>query len=71
MGKLYTEASSLRTLKIMPRNFNEIVRSWIRLPGSIPDSSDTVEYCIGAADEAVLKKVDKYPGQNDCKKTKI
>ncbi len=25
------ETSSLRTLKIMPRNLNEIVRSWIRL----------------------------------------
>ncbi len=25
------ETSSLRTLKIMPRNLNDIVRSWIRL----------------------------------------
>ncbi len=29
MKILYTETSSLRTLKILPRNFNEIVRSWI------------------------------------------
>jgi hypothetical protein len=28
---MYTETSSLITLKIMPRNLNEIVRSWIRL----------------------------------------
>ncbi len=28
---MYTETSSLRTLKMMPRNLNEIVRSWIRL----------------------------------------
>jgi hypothetical protein len=28
---LDTETSSLRTLKIMPRNLNEVVRSWIRL----------------------------------------
>ncbi len=27
----YPETSSLRTLKIKPRNLNEIVRSWIRL----------------------------------------
>ncbi len=30
---MYMETTSLRTLKIMPRNFNEIVRSWIRLQG--------------------------------------
>jgi hypothetical protein len=29
--EIYTEASSLRTLKIMARNLNEIVRSEIRL----------------------------------------
>ncbi len=29
--KILTETSSLRTLKIIPRNLNEIVRSWIRL----------------------------------------
>jgi hypothetical protein len=28
MKTLYTEASSLRALKIMPRNLNEIVRSF-------------------------------------------
>ncbi len=28
--KLYTETSSLRTLKIMPKNLNEIVHSWIQ-----------------------------------------
>jgi hypothetical protein len=28
------------------------------------------ENCIGVADKAVLQKVDKYPGQNDCKKQK-
>ncbi len=28
---LYMETSSLRTLKIMPRNLNEILRSWIQL----------------------------------------
>ncbi len=28
---IHTETSSLRTPKIMPRNVNEIVRSWIRL----------------------------------------
>jgi hypothetical protein len=33
---LYTETSSLRTLKIMSRNLNEIVRSWIRLQGYFP-----------------------------------
>ncbi len=26
---LYTETSSLKTIRIMPRNLNEIVRSWI------------------------------------------
>ncbi len=31
MKKLYMETASLRTLKIMPRNLNEIVRSWILL----------------------------------------
>ncbi len=31
LKKIHTETSSLRTLKIMPRNLNEIVRSWIRL----------------------------------------
>ncbi len=31
MLTLDTETSSLRTLKIMPRNLNEIVRSWMRL----------------------------------------
>jgi hypothetical protein len=31
MLTLYTETSSMRTLKIMARNLNEIVRSWIRL----------------------------------------
>ncbi len=31
MSTLYTETSSLRTLKIMCRNLNEIVCSWIRL----------------------------------------
>ncbi len=31
MYTLYTEISNLRTLKIMPGNFNRIVRSWIRL----------------------------------------
>ncbi len=34
---MYTETSSLRTLKIMPRNLNEILSSWIRLK----------EYCNG------------------------
>ncbi len=29
------ETSNLKTLKIMPRNLNEIVRSWIRLQLSI------------------------------------
>ncbi len=28
---MYTETSSLRTLKIMPRNLDKIVHSWIRL----------------------------------------
>jgi hypothetical protein len=28
---LYTKTSNLRTLKIMPSNLNEILRSWIRL----------------------------------------
>ncbi len=32
VSKFYTETSSLRPLKIMPRNLNKIVRSWIRLP---------------------------------------
>jgi hypothetical protein len=31
METVYMETSSLRTLQIKPRNFNEIVRSWIRL----------------------------------------
>ncbi len=31
MLTLYTETSCLRTFKIMPRNLNEIVRSWILL----------------------------------------
>ncbi len=31
----HMETSSLRTLKIMPRNLNEIVRSWIRLQENI------------------------------------
>ncbi len=31
MKALYTETSSLRTLKIMPINLNEIVPSWILL----------------------------------------
>jgi hypothetical protein len=30
--------------QIMPRNLNEIVRSWIRLLGSIPASSDTLGF---------------------------
>ncbi len=29
--EIHTETSSLRTLKILPINLNEIVRSWIRL----------------------------------------
>ncbi len=29
--EIHTETSSLWTLKVMPRNLNEIVRSWIRL----------------------------------------
>ncbi len=29
--EIHTDASSLRTLKIMPINLNEIVRSWIWL----------------------------------------
>jgi len=29
--EIYAETLSLRTLKIMPRNLNEIRRSWIRL----------------------------------------
>ncbi len=29
--------------EIMPRNLNELARSWIRLLGSIPATSDTVE----------------------------
>ncbi len=29
--EIHTETSSLITFKIMPRNLNEIVRSWIRL----------------------------------------
>ncbi len=33
----YTDTSSLRTLKTMPRNLNETVRSWIRL------QSDTIK----------------------------
>ncbi len=32
---LYTETSSLRTLKIMPRTLNEIVSSWIHLLDSV------------------------------------
>jgi hypothetical protein len=39
MQTLYTETSSLRTLKIMPRNFNEIVRSSIRPQGSLYNCS--------------------------------
>jgi hypothetical protein len=31
MWTLYMETSSMITLKIMPRNLNELVRSWIRL----------------------------------------
>jgi hypothetical protein len=33
--EIHTETSILRTLKIMPRNLNEIVRSWIRLQYSM------------------------------------
>ncbi len=29
--RIHTETSSLRTVKIIPRNLNEIVHSWIRL----------------------------------------
>jgi hypothetical protein len=29
--EIHTETSSLKTLQIMPRNLNEIVRTWIRL----------------------------------------
>ncbi len=36
MSRLYTETSSLRTLKSMPRNLNEIVRSRIRLLDRFP-----------------------------------
>jgi hypothetical protein len=35
MQTLDTETSNLRSLKIMPRNLNEIVRSWTRLQGTI------------------------------------
>ncbi len=34
-GLRSTETSSLSSLKIMPRNLNEITRSWIRLQGSL------------------------------------
>jgi hypothetical protein len=34
VSRLWPETSSLRTLKIMPRNLNEIVCSWIRRPVS-------------------------------------
>jgi hypothetical protein len=44
-----TETLSLRTLKIMPRNLNEIVRSWIRLLLKMPkceifDRSDSHDF---------------------------
>ncbi len=37
MRTLYTETSSLKTIKIMLRNLNEIGRSWIRLQLFIRD----------------------------------
>ncbi len=45
-GKMKVETSSLRNLKIMPRNLNEILLSWIPslYSGSIPASADTVYY---------------------------
>ncbi len=35
--EICTDTSSLRTVKIMPRNLNEIVRSWIRLHDSLSE----------------------------------
>jgi hypothetical protein len=42
---MYTETSSLRTLKIMPRNLNEIVRSLNAASGYF--SGSTKFYCAG------------------------
>jgi hypothetical protein len=44
MLTLCTETSSLRTLKIMPRNLNKIVRSWIQLLISPKKASLRISY---------------------------
>ncbi len=46
MQTLYAGTSSLRTLKIMPRYFNEIVRSWIRLQDESTQTTDTLKWDI-------------------------
>ncbi len=43
---LYKETSSLRTLKIMPRHLNKIVRSWIRLLESRVPGHPSIMYSI-------------------------
>ncbi len=44
-SEIHTETSSLRTLKIMPRNLNKIVRSWIWLQLSRAREA-AVESCV-------------------------
>ncbi len=43
--EIYTETSSLRTLKFMPRNLNKIVRSWIWLQDRWKSSLAIITYC--------------------------